>query len=220
MVVIGIPLCTVLSVPLNFVKNETKYVQFVKEENLLKESKIPQRKNKLLGSWFYANSPKENFNMSIEPSQLRDLIDDVLLFTLPEYHSQDAREILMMTAAQESHCGRYLKQVGCGVALGLFQIEPATYEDLFLNYLRYHKELINILESNFKVNKGNFRANLMGNLVYQIVIARLQYLRFPERLPYYKDKYEMACYYKTYWNTVKGKATIAEVLFNYDKYAF
>jgi len=158
--------------------------------------------------------------MSIKPNQLRDLIDETLSCILPDMTSQNARELLMMTAAQESHCGRYLQQVGCGVALGIFQMEPATYEDLFDNYLRYHQDLLKRLETHFSTNNKNFKVNMKGNLVYQIVLARLQYRRFPENLPDFSDTTAMACYYKKYWNTVKGKATIAEVLFNYDKYAF
>ena len=158
--------------------------------------------------------------MSIDPAQLRDLIDETLLVMLPSMHSIEARELLMMTAAQESHCGKYLQQVGCGVALGIFQMEPATYDDLFDNYLRYHQELLRVLYENFRVHEENFKIQLKGNIPYQIVLARLQFRRFPEKLPSAEDTNAMACYYKKYWNTIKGKATIAEVLFNYDKYAF
>ncbi|GAG58755.1 unnamed protein product [marine sediment metagenome] len=162
--------------------------------------------------------------MSIKPSHLRDLIDETLHLIVPSMHTVAARELLMMTAAQESHCGRYLVQQGCGVALGIFQMEPATYHDLFDNYLRYHQVLKCNLEGHFKVHVDNFRINLQGNLPYQIVIARLQYRRFPEALPGYNsegklDTYAMACYYKKYWNTHKGKATVAEALYKYDKYA-
>ena len=122
-------------------------------------------------------------------------------------------------------CISYLQQVGCGVALGIFQMEPATYSDLFDNYLRYHQDILQTLDQYFKTHQGNFELNLKGNLIYQIVIARLQYRRFPEKIPsinpqYHQNSLPMACYYKKYWNTELGKATIAEVLFNYDKYAF
>jgi len=158
--------------------------------------------------------------MSIHPCQLRSLIDETLQTILPNYYSLRIRELLMITAAQESFCGRYLQQVSCGIALGIFQMEPSTYEDLFDNYLRYHQDILDNLGSHFKVNKDNFRVNMMGNLVYQIVLARLHYLRFPEELPDCADIVAMAYYYKKYWNTVKGKASIGEILSNYDKYAF
>ena len=169
--------------------------------------------------------------MSINSKQLRNLIDETLLTIAPQlalaaWDSVEVRELLMMTAAQESHCGKYLQQVGCGVALGVFQMEPATYRDLFDNFLIYKRELKECLDENFMVHKDNFKVNLMGNIPYQIVIARLQYYRFSESIPnrtHYIDIHEfilaMARYYKKYWNTAKGKATIAEVLFNYDKYA-
>jgi len=156
--------------------------------------------------------------MSIKPSHLRDLTNETLSIILPDMASEDATELLMLTAAQESHCGRYLKQEGGGPALGLYQIEPATYRDLFDNYLRYNQALLYKLEEYFNVNARNFRINLQGNLPYQIVIARLQYRRFPEALPSCSCSASIAQYYKKYWNTTKGKATIAEALFNYDKY--
>jgi len=167
-------------------------------------------------------------NMSIDAAQLRNLIDETLLTMIPSMHSIEARELLMMTAAQESFCGRWIQQIGCGVALGIFEIEPNTYRDLFDNYLRYHPELASVLDENFNVHIENFELNLKGNLPYQIVIARLHYRRFAEKIPKMSNfntqqhpefTHAMACYYKKYWNTVKGKATIAEVLRNYDKYA-
>jgi len=157
--------------------------------------------------------------MSIKPEHLRNLINETLSIILPDMTSKDATELLMMTAAQESHCGRYLKQEGTGPALGIFQIEPATYRDLFHNFLRYNQRLLAHLEGYFRVHERNFELNLKGNLSYQIVIARLQYRRFPEALPSCDCSTSMAQYYKKYWNTKKGKATIAEALFNYDKYA-
>ena len=165
--------------------------------------------------------------MSIEPNQLRNLIDQTLKVIIPTTWSIEARELLMMTAAQESHCGRYLQQVGCGIALGLFQMEPATYKDCYQNFLVYHKNLRGLVEENFLVHEDNFKVNLMGNIPYQIVMARLQYYRFSEAIPSTPQHsvfnsdfiHALACYYKKYWNTKKGKATVGEALRNYDKYA-
>ena len=47
--------------------------------------------------------------MSMEPDQLRELISDVL--KAMKMYSEAAVELLMLTAAQETHCGRYIKQV-------------------------------------------------------------------------------------------------------------
>lgn len=160
----------------------------------------------------------------IKPSHLRKLIHDTLELWLPEMNSPEAVELLMMTSAQESWCGRYLQQEGCGVALGIFQIEPTTYRDLWDNFIRYNKSIGDRLFSAFKIGHESFSVHLRGNLPYQIIIARLNYYRFPAKIPSFDsegkpDTLAMAQYYKKYWNTVKGKATIPEVLRNYDKYA-
>lgn len=163
----------------------------------------------------------------IKPQHLRDLIADVMGTYLPaKMVSSDAVELLMMTAAQESWCGRYLEQEGCGVALGIFQMEPATYRDLHDNFIRYKEDIGDMLFENFQMGHESFSVHMRGNLVFQIVVARLQYYRFPESIPKREDKFylsdhefELARYYKKYWNTALGKATVTEVLRNYDKYA-
>lgn len=170
----------------------------------------------------------------IKPEHLRSLIQDVLEAILPEMNSPEAVELLMITAAQESWCGRYLQQEGCGVALGIFQIEPATYRDIFDNFLVYNDKWSKRMFENFQVNKRTFRVHLKGNLPYQICLARLQYYRFPESIPVTTNdrfktldgkinfpawEHALARYYKKYWNTEEGAATIPEVLRNYDKYA-
>ena len=45
-----------------------------------------------------------------------------------------AEELLLGTALQESRL-TYLHQLGGGPALGLFQMEPGTHDDIWTNYL-------------------------------------------------------------------------------------
>lgn len=158
--------------------------------------------------------------MSITPNDLRNLITGTLKFystTKINLYSEDIRELLMLTAAQESHCGKYLIQIN-GPAVGIFQIEPATYNDLFDNYLIYNQDLLKIIDT-FNLNSEIWLIHLTGNIVYQIIIARLQYRRFKEAVPSAKDIPGLAYYYKKYWNTIKGKATIQEAIDNYNRYA-
>lgn len=62
----------------------------------------------------------------MDKAQLRGLITHVL--KKYDLYSVDAVELLMLTAATESNLGYYLKQVGGGPALGIFQCEPNTYD--------------------------------------------------------------------------------------------
>ena len=61
----------------------------------------------------------------IDNKQLRELIIGPSLDALQMY-SKEAEEILVFTCASESLGGTYLKQVK-GPALGIYQMEPATY---------------------------------------------------------------------------------------------
>ncbi len=58
--------------------------------------------------------------------------------------SEVAGELVLGTAIVESNL-TYLKQHGEGPALGLWQVEPATHEDLYANYLNYRPEMMSSL---------------------------------------------------------------------------
>jgi hypothetical protein len=154
--------------------------------------------------------------VSIKPEQLRELINDVLHYM--GKHSDAAVELLMLTAATESHCGTYINQVG-GPALGIFQMEPATEQDIFKNYLLYNQDLrAEILDFKFSVYTHE-SLNLRANLPYQIAIARVHYLRVSAPLPDATDIKGLAEYWKKYWNTPLGKGKVNEAIDNYYRYA-
>jgi hypothetical protein len=56
-------------------------------------------------------------------------------------HSNSAEILLLGTALTESGDMHYLRQLGNGPALGVYQMEPTTHEDIYDNYLKYKKEL-------------------------------------------------------------------------------
>jgi len=151
---------------------------------------------------------------------LKELAD---LAKKPKIYSKAAVELLMLTAAQESHGGKYLKQddnnpktLFDGPALGIYQIEPTTAADLFTNYLAFKADLLGAqITFATSINEGNWRQNMMGNIPYQTVMARLQYYRKPGSLPEYTDIDGLAKYYKVHWNTHLGKATVEEAIKNY-----
>jgi hypothetical protein len=119
----------------------------------------------------------------------------------------------MGTAAQESHLGTYWYQIK-GPALGVFQMEPATEEDIWANYLNYHKPLAGKIYA-IMVGNGD---DLRYNLAYQIAMCRVHYLRFPEALPTAGDIKGMAREWKRRYNTAQGSGTEAEFMTNYAKY--
>lgn len=130
-------------------------------------------------------------------------------------YSKDAVELLLGTCAQESAFGKYNRQLGGGPALGVFQMEPATFNDIVDNFLKYKKELYKtILEvSGVDEYKAEY---LVDNNIFSICMARVHYLRVKEKLPNTVEGY--ANYWKKYYNTVLGKGKVSEFIRNYDKY--
>jgi len=132
-------------------------------------------------------------------------------------HSQAAVNLLLGTAAVESCFGRNLRQLGGGPARGVFQIEPATEKDIWDNFLRYNAALRNKMIEITGIAELNLLA-LEGNLIYQICMARLQYYKVAEPLPGPDDIEGLAKYYKVYFNTLKGKATMKGFISKYRLY--
>ena len=66
-------------------------------------------------------------------------------------NSTAAEELIVFTCATESLGGTYLKQVN-GPAIGIYQMEPETYNDIWQNYIMKHGSLMLILGSNFNAH--------------------------------------------------------------------
>lgn len=58
----------------------------------------------------------------IDPQQMKELIIIPVLQAMGKF-SPAAVNLMLGTMAQESSCGKYLKQLDDGVALGVFQME-------------------------------------------------------------------------------------------------
>jgi len=146
-------------------------------------------------------------------AQFREYIIKPSTSIIKEY-SEDAEELLVFTCAVESLGGKYLKQVG-GPACGIYQMEPFTHDDLWRNYIKHRTRLTYPLGYNMCINQIPLPQRLVYDLAYATVMARIHYLRVPEALPNKDDVDAMWDYYKTYYNTSKGKATKAKSLKKY-----
>jgi hypothetical protein len=128
-----------------------------------------------------------------------------------ELWSQAAENLVLGTALVESN-GDYLHQVK-GPALGLWQMEPATHDDIWDNYLAFHPELsrlVSLLESEASITRG--ASELIGNLYYGAAMCRVHYRRAREPLPEAKDADAMARYWKAHYNTAKGAGRVEKAL--------
>lgn len=155
----------------------------------------------------------------MDPKQLLTLVVRPTLKSLGAY-SRSAEQLVMGTVYQESRA-IYLKQLGGGPALGILQMEPATHNDLWENYLRYKPALANSVQSLasagscqdgvVKVNEGE----LVTNLAYAIAMCRVHYRRKREPLPPADDVQALGAYWKQHYNTVHGAGTVDEFVHNF-----
>ncbi len=94
--------------------------------------------------------------------------------------SPAAERLLLGTAIVESEL-TWLRQHGDGPARGVYQIEPATHDDIWAHYLAYRERLA---ERVARLAGERPRLDqLAWNLGYATAIARLVYYRRPEPLP-------------------------------------
>lgn len=143
----------------------------------------------------------------INITQFRDLVIIPALETL-EMHSAGAVELLLGTALQESGLV-YLQQLGGGPALGFFQMEPATHDDIWANYLEYRPNLRQRLES---LSRHRIALAMASDLWYAAAMCRLHYARVPDPLPLAGAHHAQAAYWKAHYNTAEGAGTAAEYL--------
>ena len=149
-------------------------------------------------------------NPQLSPALVRDKIILPVLEGLgePEHTCVQAMELLLGTAATESHMGLYLRQLGGGPALGLWQIEPDTEWDVWNNYLSFRPELRKIVQG---WQKGTNR-EMEWNHSYSCAIARLIYKRVPSPLPPAGNLEAQAHYWKNHFNTRMGKGTVEKYM--------
>lgn len=144
----------------------------------------------------------------------QQLLDHIIKPTLEymggNYDTLNARMLLLATAAIESNCGHYIKQKGGGPALGIWQMEPDTHSDIWLNCDALsmdcdYREIV----SEFQLlggNQGGFN-NMLDSPKYSCAMARLKYSMDKDALPHHSDKYAIYVYYKRIYNTPKGAST-------------
>jgi hypothetical protein len=132
-------------------------------------------------------------------------------------HSKAAENLVMGTAAQESHL-KYVKQIK-GPALSIFQIEPATYLDYWDNYLdlpgksKLKEKILKALD----VDDQPLHDRLVYDLRMGAIMCRIHYRRIRAPLPRFNDIKGMAEYWKKYYNTKYGRGTVDEFIQNYAK---
>lgn len=122
--------------------------------------------------------------------------------------SLSAVRLMVGTAVVESDCGTWVRQLQ-GPALGVFQMEPATFESLWADYLQYRPQLA----AEVRRMAGTWPPGstaMVGNNWLACAMARLAYWRVSQPLPKPDDFEGLAAYHKRYYNTELGAARLAE----------
>lgn len=143
-----------------------------------------------------------------------DLLDKVIrpaIAALGEPPNPDLEAQLLRTCAQETHLGMQRVQEGGGPALGIFQIEPATCNDIWQNWLMFRPTMRTKVEA--VLGDGDHVAALVDNDIYSCMIARLKYLRSPLAIPPAADIEAQAGIYLHVFNA-GGKATAQQFIAN------
>lgn len=148
--------------------------------------------------------------------QLRELIIKPALQDLVML-SDDAVELLIFTCAVESNGGTYIKQLD-GPALGIYQMEPNTYNDIWQNYIVYRPPLGIILGHNFDAFRMPSEDRLMYDMRFATAMARIHYTRVTEALPPANNSQSIFDYYKAHYNSVLGKADSEGCLARYHSF--
>lgn len=133
----------------------------------------------------------------LSPDILRDYVIRETLEYLGDL-SSSAINLLLGTAAQESHLGKNMKS---GRLFGLYQISPTSHRAVWDKYLIHEPEMASQVrglagQHSFLKDPNN---ELIGNMKYATAIAWAMYKRHTSDLPDADDVKGLAeCWYKYY----------------------
>lgn len=124
----------------------------------------------------------------------------------------EAANMLTGTALVESKL-TFLDQIEAGgdkkigPALGLFQMEFPTHQDIWKNFLTYRKGLAEAVRL-LKIGGLSDMQNLIVNMAYATAMCRVHYLRSDDPLPAANDALGMAKLWKKHYNTIHGAGKV------------
>ncbi len=136
----------------------------------------------------------------LDPGQVRELVIRPALARLGML-SRAAEDLVLGTAVAESLL-RFLKQYPSGPALGIFQMEPATHDDIWESWLRYRPQISKKLGGT-----PSDPGRLVWDLQYAAMMCRIHYARRREPLPEIGDIEGYGRYWKKHYNTSAGRGT-------------
>ena len=155
----------------------------------------------------------------INPAQFRSEIVRPAL-KAADMWSEAAENLVLGTAVQESILA-WVKQRGAGPALGFYQMEPATADDICRRHLSTRSELaVRLAKATWPhcrtptayshLDAKDIARLLVEDLRFATIMCRLRYWMMPAPLPAASDVDSLAQYWKQHYNTVLGSGKAVE----------
>ena len=143
---------------------------------------------------------------------------DILTPTLDalQIRGNEIKELLVFTCAVESAGGTYVRHIK-GPALGIYQLQPSTFTDLFHNYILRKPDIVNLLSLNLSVHRLPDPNQLITDLSLATACCALYY-KWKNANPTSTDENELWDIYKSLYNTPEGKAEKDQSIKAYRKF--
>ena len=135
--------------------------------------------------------------------------------------------LLHGTIASESIYGTYLVQLNNGPALGICQMEPATHDDIWKNWLQHRRAVADRVSYYLGLPSGEWQNTtfsamapyMIWNLKYAVAMAACHYRRVPAELPEESEAtvFSLAEYWKKHYNTHKGRGTVTDFVAKWER---
>ena len=131
-------------------------------------------------------------------------------------HSEAAENLVWVTGIAESRL-QHIKQIGAGPALSWWQIEPATSDWLWFDYLQRRADLRDRVED-LAASAFPIVDQLAWNQGLACALCRVRYWTVPERLPDADDADGMGAYWKSHYNSAGGAGDASKFAALYRQY--
>lgn len=126
-----------------------------------------------------------------------------------------AVDLMMETAAQETHCGQHRDPTPNGAGRGLFQIDPIAFNDICR---RARPTDCAMIFNTWGIDLKKVRHDALDHSpLLSAIFCRLFYKLIPDAIP--SSAEGRAAYWKKHYNTVLGAGSAAEYLVNAKRYA-
>ncbi len=143
---------------------------------------------------------------------------DILTPTLEalQFRDIELKELLVFTCAVESAGGTYVRQVN-GPALGIYQLEPNTFSDLWYNYILRKPDIVNLLSLNLGLHRLPDPIEVITDLKLATAFCALLY-KYRKAQIKSIDPNDLWDVYKPLYNTEKGAAVKDKSIAAYYKF--